>query len=64
MDVCYILIPVDSVGNMGGISNIVTMYIPRVSVIGRSDSNNSPIIEGLFDPFITNSTSQPYHQFL
>ena len=59
MDVCYVLIPVDSVGNMGGISNVVTVYVPRVTVIGQSDRNNSPIREGLFDPFITNSAPNP-----
>ena len=47
----YILIPVDSEGNVGEMSNIVSAYMPRPQLIGATSANsNTPLREGLFDP--------------
>ena len=51
MEMFYILIPVDSEGHVGEISNIVSAYMPRPQLIGGSSGNgNTPLREGLFDP--------------
>ena len=47
----YVLVPVDSEGNIGEMSNIVSAYMPRPQLIGGDATNgNTPLREGLFDP--------------
>ena len=48
----YVLIPVDTDGNLGQMSNIVTAYMPRPQLLGTAAAaaGNTPLREGLFDP--------------
>ena len=47
----YVLVPVDSEGNIGEMSNIVTAYMPRPQILGEPGAGtNTPLREGLFDP--------------
>ena len=47
----YVLVPVDSDGNVGEISNIVSAYMPRPQIMGgEAGTSNTPLREGLFDP--------------
>ena len=50
-EIFYVLVPVDSEGNVGEISNIVSAYMPRPQLIGGEAGNSiTPLREGLFDP--------------
>ena len=51
-EIFYVLVPVDTEGNVGEISNLVSAYMPRPQLIGgeAGGSSNTPLREGLFDP--------------
>ena len=50
-EIFYVLVPVDSEGNVGEISNIVSAYMPRPQIMqGEAGNTNTPLREGLFDP--------------